>query len=118
MPHRRTDIPADIADTTGPTWVGRTDRGRAVDLVAPDRFTSARLLVCDGGVPVAQVELPLSGGRATADEVDRAASAAGGDVPQPPPVSAEPITVVVATRGGRTACSAACGPCWRAITRR
>ena len=75
MPDRPTDIPADTADTAGqagPTWVGRTERGRAADLAVPERFVAARLLVCDGGVPVGQVELPLTGGRATADEVDRA----------------------------------------------
>lgn len=99
MPDRRTDVPGETIDSTGPTWVGRTDLGRAVDLVAPARFTSARLLVCDDGVPVGQVELPLSRGRATAAEVGRAASAAAGHTPQPPPVSGEPITVVVATRG-------------------
>ena len=106
MPDRGTDIPDDItgtarsaADEAGPIWVGRTERGRARDLDAPHRFTSARLLVCDDGIPVAQVELPLADGRATAAQVDRAVSAAGGRVPQPPPVSGEPITVVVATRG-------------------
>lgn len=102
MPDRPTDIPADTADTAGeagPTWVGRTERGRAADLAVPERFVAARLLVCDGGVPVGQVELPLTGGRVSASAIDAAASAAGGHVPQPPPVSGEPMTVVVATRG-------------------
>ncbi|TCK25126.1 glycosyltransferase family 2 protein [Pseudonocardia endophytica] len=100
MPDSRTDVPD---DPTGPTWVGRTEIGHAEDVAAPARFTSARLLVCHptpaGTVPVAQVELPLARGRASAAEVARAASAAAGHVPQPPPVSAEPVTVVVATRG-------------------
>ncbi|MEJ8279848.1 glycosyltransferase family 2 protein [Pseudonocardia spirodelae] len=80
---------------------GRDHTGApAADLVVPDRFGAARLLVTDGGVPVGQVEVPLRGGRAPADLLARAAAAAArAEPPAEPAVSAEPLTVVVATRG-------------------
>ncbi|MBP2369421.1 glycosyltransferase family 2 protein [Pseudonocardia parietis] len=75
-------------------------REPATDLQVPERFGTARLLVTDTGVPVGQVDVALRRGRATADELARAAATvAGAEPPASPPTSAEPMTVVVATRG-------------------
>ncbi len=91
-----------------PVWVGELAHHRGVhgsghgagDLVVPARFGSARLLVTDGGVPVGQAVVPLHGGRARAADLARAAAAvAGREPPAEPAVSAESLTVVVATRG-------------------
>ncbi|BBG03188.1 glycosyl transferase family 2 [Pseudonocardia autotrophica] len=90
----------------GPIWVGETAHRRApggppgVGLHVHPRFTAARLLVTDAGVPVGQVDVALTDGRATAAEIDRATAAVvAGAPPDPPPASDEPMTVVVATRG-------------------
>ncbi|MFC4946065.1 glycosyltransferase family 2 protein [Pseudonocardia sp. GCM10023141] len=85
-----------------PTWVGRVDRHDPVRAIAVDgRFGAARLLVTAGGIPIGTIELPLVGGRATANTVRTALDDALGTVASPaaPPVSASPLTVVVATRG-------------------
>jgi GT2 family glycosyltransferase len=88
-----------------PTWVGELDRRAAVtDLAVDPRFTAARLLVTANGAPVGILELPLVAGNAPASAVRAALEAQLGEVPDPPlpPWSAEPVTVVVATRGRPT----------------
>ena len=90
----------------GPIWVGETAHRRGpggppgAGLHVPPRFTTARLLVTDAGLPVGQVDVPLTGGRASAGEIGRATAAVvAATPPEPPPTSDEPMTVVVATRG-------------------
>lgn len=85
-----------------PTWVGRLDRREPVVAIAVDgRYTTARLLVTAGGVPIGTVEVPLTGGRATPDAVRAVVDAELGAVPDPqtPATSTLPVTVVIATRG-------------------
>ncbi|MEV1293765.1 glycosyltransferase [Pseudonocardia sp. NPDC049635] len=100
------EVPAVPDRPPGPIWVGETAHRRAPDgppgagLNVPPRFTAARLLVTDAGLPVGQVDVPLTGGRAGAEDIDRATAAVvAATPPEPPPTSDDPITVVVATRG-------------------
>ena len=83
-----------------PTWVGELDRlAPPHDLQVGPGYRAARLLVTVAGTPQGQVTVPLRAGRATAAELAAALAPLG-----PPaavraaPVSAEPITVVIATR--------------------
>lgn len=89
----------------GPIWVGQTERslppGAAPEGITVGRqFVAARLLVTAGGIPVGQVDVPLTGGVASPQEVADAVAAGTRAIPDPapPPVSDEPLTVVVATR--------------------
>jgi GT2 family glycosyltransferase len=86
---------------SGPIWVGQVERrDEPVDLEVDARYTAARLLVTAGGTPVGLVTVELTGGRADAERVRAAVHAELGpdrDV-LVPPTSAEPVTVVVATR--------------------
>ncbi|MBW0104693.1 glycosyltransferase family 2 protein [Pseudonocardia sp. KRD291] len=89
----------------GPIWVGQTERSlptgvEPAGIRVPGHFVAARLLVTADGVPVGQVDVPLTGGVATPAQVAGAVAAGTGAIPDPPapPVSDEPLTVVVATR--------------------
>ncbi|MDN5915013.1 MAG: glycosyltransferase, partial [Pseudonocardia sp.] len=89
----------------GPIWVGQIERSlpsgvAAAGIRVARHFVAARLLVTAGGVPVGQVAVPLTGGVATPEAVAAAVEAGTGATPDPapPPVSDEPLTVVVATR--------------------
>lgn len=92
--HRRT--PAGAATPTGSAGAGLGRPG----LEVPARFTAARLLVTDDGVPVGQVDVPLRAGVAAPARLAAATAAvAGAAPPARPATSDEPITVVIATRG-------------------
>ncbi|RZT85065.1 glycosyl transferase family 2 [Pseudonocardia sediminis] len=89
----------------GAIWVGQTERRRPAGVLPPGvmvarHFVAARLLVTAGGVPVGQVDVPLRAGAASPAAVAAAVAAGTGATPDPapPPVSDEPLTVVVATR--------------------
>ncbi len=87
--------------STAPVWVGEFERREpAVDLAVDPAYGAARLLVTASGMPVGTVVVPLTSGRATGVEVERAvAQQLGPDRPTaPPPVSHVPLTVVIATR--------------------
>ena len=91
---------------TGAIWVGQTERALPPGVLPPGiavdrRFAAARLLVTAGGVPGGQVDVARTGGAATPAAVAAAVAAGTGATPDPapPPVSDEPLTVVVATRG-------------------
>ncbi|GEL17506.1 glycosyltransferase family 2 protein [Pseudonocardia asaccharolytica] len=84
--------------------MGQIDgRGPISALCVDARFSAARLLVTIDGVPVGQVIVPLSGGRAATDVVRAAIRDQLGralDVGVPPlPAVTGPLTVVIATRG-------------------
>lgn len=83
-----------------PTWVGELDRlAPTRDLQVGVGFRAARLLVTVAGNPQGQVTVPLRDGRAAAAEIERACASLGPPSAVPAaPVSAEPITVVIATR--------------------
>ncbi|MFC5993665.1 glycosyltransferase family 2 protein [Pseudonocardia hispaniensis] len=92
------------AGSAAPIWVGQIDgRGPIPAVSVDERFSAARLLVTVDGVPVGQVDVPLSGGEAAAEVVQAAIHDQLGrpldGCPSPLPRVTRPITVVIATRG-------------------
>jgi GT2 family glycosyltransferase len=85
----------------GPTWVGRTELGDLAGLEVEPRYRHARLLVTADGDALGEVTVGLW--RGTADAVRRAEAVRLQIAPAPArrslPDSAEPLTVVVPTRG-------------------
>jgi GT2 family glycosyltransferase len=87
---------------TGPTWVGRIERRGVLEEIAVDpHYTAARLLVTAGGAPVGLVTVPLVDGRADAEVLGRTVQEQLGPDRSTvqPPVSDQPLTAVIATRG-------------------
>jgi GT2 family glycosyltransferase len=86
----------------GPTWVSTIERRSPIARISVGPgYRAARLLVTAGGVPAGRVTVRLRAGQAAADEVAAAIDdqlGPDGPVLAPRP-SAEPVTVVVATRG-------------------
>ncbi|MBW0105472.1 glycosyltransferase family 2 protein [Pseudonocardia sp. KRD291] len=85
----------------GPTWVAEFDRlAPRHDLDVGSCFVTARLLVTAGGTPQGQITVPLHQGRASATQIERACAPLGAPTAvAPAPMSNEPVTVVIATRG-------------------
>ncbi|MBW0102487.1 glycosyltransferase family 2 protein [Pseudonocardia sp. KRD291] len=83
-----------------PTWVGELDRLAPMhDLQVGTDYRAARLLVTVAGTPQGQVTVPLRDGRATAADLAAAVAPLGAPAAvRGAPMSAEPITVVIATR--------------------
>jgi len=86
----------------GPAWISTLDRAAPLQPISvAGRYVAARLLVTVGDVPVGMATVRLDRGHASAEVVGRALTAQLGPLrpARTPPLSIQPVTAVVATRG-------------------